>query len=520
MANGATAHLPFSFCHLPFSMHWNPSKNRTRLFAFALLLLPVLLLRPLDAQPIEGQVVDASGPVAFATVRLQGMTECTRADAAGTFSLRRRDDAARVTASKPGYRIGWTPLRREPMQIRLNPLPSEDNLAYVWVDPSRDPRHANNCGNCHRAIEREWAQSAHARSAVNPRVLALFGGAESPLGKDWNLLEQHPLGAGVCASCHAPTMSSPTLAYDLRTVQGVPARGVHCDYCHKIEGAPTDKLGTRFGRDGYELLRPHGNEQVFFGPLPDAVRPGDSFAYAPLYQESRYCASCHEGVIFGAHVYGTYSEWQQSSAAKAGTQCQGCHMTPTGTMTNIAPGHGGIERPSRTLASHGFPGGTLAMLKRCLRLEIRVKIEGSHTHVETTLTAHDVGHRVPTGFIDRNLVLIVEATDAKGEHVDALEGPRLPAFAGANVAGKAGVLFAKTLTDATGRTPLPFWLPHETMTDTRLKPEQPDRRAFMFPAVFKIRVRLIYRRLWPTVAKGITSQDNELLITDKELKTN
>src|SRR5262249_9193495 len=156
----------------------------------------------------------------------------------------------------------------------------------------------------------------------NPRVLALFGGEGSPLGKDWNLLEQHPDGAGVCASCHAPTLRSPQLDFDLRTVTGVAARGVHCDYCHKIHEAPTDKLGTRFGRDGYPLLRPTSDEQIFFGPLPDAVRPGESFVHAPFYKESRYCASCHEGVIFGVHVYGTYSEWLAWSQ-ESGIRSQG-----------------------------------------------------------------------------------------------------------------------------------------------------------------------------------------------------
>ncbi|MBI3411673.1 MAG: hypothetical protein HY040_25365 [Planctomycetes bacterium] len=491
--------------------------RRIHILALTLLLLPLVFVATPKGSVIEGVVVDFQGPVPFATVRSQGQADCTRTDAAGKFNLRRRENATRVTAAKPGYRIGWTPSNRHPIQIRLAPLPSEDNFDYTWIDPVRDSKKPNNCGNCHGAIEREWAGSGHARSAVNPRVLTLFGGTESPLGKDWNLLEQHPLGAGVCASCHAPTMSSPTLDYDLRSVNGVAARGVHCDYCHKIADAPTDKLGTRFGRDGYELLRPHGDEQLFFGPLPDAVRPGDAFVYAPFYKESRYCASCHEGVIFGVHVYGTYTEWLQSPAAKAGTQCQDCHMTPTGAMTNVAPGHGGIERAPKTLASHDFPGGSLAMLKKCLRLEVRIRTEGNRTQVEMTLTADNVGHRVPTGFFDRNLVMVVEATDEAGRTVDAHDGPRLPAFAGANVAGQAGVLYAKTLTDDAGRTPLPFWLPYETMTDTRLHPGQPDRRTFTFPVVTKLRVRLLYRHLWPTVAERIASQDNELVILDQDL---
>ena len=43
-------------------------------------------------------------------------------------------------------------------------------------------------------------------------------------------------------------------------------------------------------------------------------------------------ASGHEGVVFGVHVYSTYSEWLDSPARKQGRHCQDCHMKPTGTM--------------------------------------------------------------------------------------------------------------------------------------------------------------------------------------------
>ena len=111
----------------------------------------------------------------------------------------------------------------------------------------------------------------------------------------------------------------------------------------------------------------------FYGPLEDAVRPGESFGQLPLYRESRYCASCHEGIVFGVHVYGTYSEWLESPARAQGVQCQGCHMAPTGRMTNIAPGHGGIARDPATLASHGFPGNQADMLRRCLAADVKVR---------------------------------------------------------------------------------------------------------------------------------------------------
>src|SRR5436305_1484524 len=89
-------------------------------------------------------------------------------------------------------------------------------------------------------------------------------------------LPRHRCNRG--ATWHAPTLDSPTLDYDVRHAKGVAKSGVHCDYCHKIADAPTDKLGTRFGRDGLMLLRPADGDSLTIGPLDDAVRPGESFA--------------------------------------------------------------------------------------------------------------------------------------------------------------------------------------------------------------------------------------------------
>src|SRR5439155_2150284 len=225
---------------------------------------------------------------------------------------------------------------------------------------------------------------------------------------------------------------------------------------HKVVEARTDKLGLQFGRDGYGLLRPADGHQLFFGPLDDAVREGESFGHLPLYSQSRYCASCHEGVIFGVHVYGTYSEWLDSPARRQGKQCQSCHMTPTGKMTNLAPDRGGVARDPRTLASHQFPGNTLAMLRQCLDVKATATRRGAEVAVTITIQAKDVGHRVPTGFIDRQVMLIVDAMDPAGRSLALQQGAVLPPRAGAEFAGKPGLIYAKQHLGGAAR-PLPFW---------------------------------------------------------------
>ena len=279
---------------------------------------------------------------------------CGRFDAPANLGKGRR-----TTAWRPGYAIGSASAGQQPFSIQLFPLPTEDNDDYAWLEPTPDARQPLNCGNCHGEIYREWSTSGHGRAATNPRFLAQFS----------QLAADRPDDIGVCAKCHAPTMRDPTLDYDLhlgrRRPPGMASIAISAT---KSSEATTAKLGTRFGSDGYGFLRPVGGQQLFFGPLDDAVREGEQFGYLPLYRQSSYCASCHEGVIYGVHVYGTYSEWLASPARRDGKQCQACHMQPTGMLTNIAPGaKEASSRDPSTLASHFLlPGITAEMLRRCL----------------------------------------------------------------------------------------------------------------------------------------------------------
>lgn len=473
---------------------------------------------------VRGEVSDGKAPLPGAKVHYQALpVPAESTDRRGRFTLPDMPGALRVSAWKQGYTIGTAAIGQHPLRLTLNPLPQDDNEDYAWIDPRPDGNHLNNCGNCHGEIYREWSSSGHASAAHNRRLLNLYDGTDwqGRSSATWNLLAEHPLGAGVCAKCHAPTLGDPfqaydVLAYDLLQTSGVARQGVHCDYCHKVADAPTDKLGTRFGVDGLPLLRPADQRQLFFGPLDDAFREGESFSYSPLYKDSRICASCHEGVLFGVHVYGTYSEWLASPARRQGQQCQSCHMTPTGTLTNIAPGKGGIERDPRTLASHRFPGGEADMLRRCLTVSVTLGEDGDTVRANIEVLADNVGHRVPTGFIDRNLLLIVDAFDARNEPMRLISGPQLPPTVGRPYAGRPGWLYAKQLKSPDGKHPIPFWLAHQEPEDTRLLPGRPDRHAFQFAkGSNRLRVRLLYRRFWQEVAENKGWPDDEIVVVDR-----
>jgi Cytochrome c554 and c-prime len=469
-----------------------------------------------EPDSVSGQVCDETGPVANARVRFKAQPLSVVTDASGNFSLPRpRAASDRVVAAKEGYFIAGASADSVPLVLTLQRLPGADFEDYAWVD-SAPGRGSHNCGNCHGDIYREWLDSGHARSVTNRRFRNLYDGSDwqGRPNHGWNLLADNPDGAGVCTSCHAPTVGfSDPAYYDLRQTLGVAARGVHCDYCHKIADVEPGPLGLQHGRFGLKLRRP-ADGQLFYGPLDDVDRGDDAFA--PLYRRSRYCASCHEGVVFGVHVYSTYSEWLDSPARREGKQCQTCHMAPTGTLTNMAPGKGGVQRDPQTLANHRFFAGSQAdMLRQCLRVSVDLVPADGEVRAQVAVHVDGAGHRVPTGFIDRHLVLVVDGLNGETV-VPVIRGSLLPAVAGRELAGRPGKLYARILHDFDGKTPAPFWRADPAVQDTRLVPGRTDRLTFAFPAkTTRVRVRLLYRRFWPEVTEAKGWPDDTIVVLDR-----
>ncbi|MCA9214944.1 MAG: hypothetical protein KDB27_17855 [Planctomycetales bacterium] len=471
---------------------------------------------------VAGRVIVDGKPIANARVRIKGTTTQIQSDADGRFSLQVAEASLplTVTATAEGYFIGSCEYdkRSKSGDIELSRLPEHDNESYEWVNPIPDADSSDRCGNCHPEIFEQWNSGAHAQSLENVHFTDLYAGTnrqtETVRETSWSLVRDRPEGIGVCTSCHAPSAELDQLAIgDIRDVHGVAKQGVHCDFCHKVESVSTENIGITHGRFAMKLLRPeHG--QLFFGPLDDVDRGED--VYAPDFSNSEYCAACHEGTLFGVHVYGTYSEWLESPARQSGKHCQDCHMKPDGAMTNIAPDFGGIERDPATLASHQlFPGGQAEMLSRALNVHVQVGQPNAAVPVTVTLTATNVGHRVPTGFVDRHLILIVEGIDAAGNPLPATEGPTLTGVAG-SLANKNGKLFAKQLFGENGATPVPFWAEVFEQRDTRLYPEKPDESSFRFPPDSdQIRVRVIYRRFWESVEKEKGWADRSIIVYDQ-----
>ena len=312
----------------------------------------------LPTATITGVVIDASGPISGATVRVQASDRQTLTGEDGSFALATiaASKAVTVTAWAKGYYIGWRAVSpgAGPFTITLNAHYLTDNHTYEWF--SQDGVAGSQaCGLCHGAYA-EWQGDAHAQSARNPRFLSMYQGTDvhgnkSPAVAKNNLgvplppdLTKPYFGpgykldfvdrSGSCATCHTPVAGKISNAKNCSwsgchgeaTVQrasqildpnvspvdltGDAAEGISCEFCHKV-GEVFLQRETKLpypdlpGILSLRLFRPTDGHDLFFGPLDDIARsdiehPRD--VYLPLMKESAFCAGCHYGVLGGVVV--------------------------------------------------------------------------------------------------------------------------------------------------------------------------------------------------------------------------
>ena len=130
-------------------------------------------------------------------------------------------------------------------------------------------------------------------------------------------------------------------------------------------------------------------------------------------------------------------EWFSSpySAQPGGLECADCHRPP-------CSGEEGIEKASReTVAT------SIEHLRKAARLTVTAVRDGDVVRAEVVVANVGAGHLLPTGSVDRILVLEVTASDQAGGTLPLRSGPELPRFAGGS-AGTAGRIY---LEDPQGR---------------------------------------------------------------------
>ena len=234
------------------------------------------------------------------------------------------------------------------------------------------------CGTCHVRQFEDWKTALHSR-AMSP---GLFGQLQEMGAEATDDLQ-------ACLQCHAP------LAEQGRRLQQTLAKGA--------QTASTRADGVSHAH-GLTCVGCHvRNRQVFGPPRKDATAPApaqklphDGWQATEAFQDSRFCAACHQFEADGPALNGkllenTYEEWRASRHAREGRSCQSCHMPDRRHLWR------GIHDPE--------------MVKSGLRIEAsRPIVANGHVSASLQITNHGVGHAFPTYVTPRVIVEIGQET--------------------------------------------------------------------------------------------------------------
>ena len=313
-----------------------------------------------------------------------------------------------------------------------------------------------------------WSRTMMANAARDPYYLARLAYE----------IEQQPIATAVledkCTRCHAPAGneqharegSAPTLAGMVAgeaDADVLMRDGATCTVCHQLIeeglGDPASYTGNFTIGDDREIFGPHADP--FAHPMEHHLD------YTPVYSshmaDSAVCASCHTVItqavdLETGEVVGPqfpeqvpYLEWMNSAYAGAdGASCQDCHMpstdedgVPIETVISTRPNNGSLA-VRETFGRHLMVGGNAYMLELmadnedwvkpaagasalreaaavtegflsgAARLELAASVEGDTLAAD--LTVYNLtGHKLPTGYPSRRIVVRLVVEDDAGE---------------------------------------------------------------------------------------------------------
>jgi hypothetical protein len=206
------------------------------------------------------------------------------------------------------------------------------------------------------------------------------------------------------------------------------------------------------------------------------------------------------------------------SDAETGQTCQRCHMPPLGNTHFALPQAGGLDRDPATIFSHRMPGAAdEALLQNAVSMAVDAGFQDERLVVTVTLTNDKTGHHVPTDSPLRQMILLVNATDPKGNSLLQVDGPVVPDWGGVGVpqdepaqriangyfAGVTGTAFAKILMELwTEISPSgAYWNPTRILSDNRIPAMASNTTTYTFeipeglpPSEILVDVKLLYRR--------------------------
>jgi hypothetical protein len=237
------------------------------------------------------------------------------------------------------------------------PIPPQGPVP-AGFSPLEASLHPEACGSCHPAQLADWRTSLHAAS-MGPGVAG-------------QLVEMHatdPAGALACYACHAPLAEQ---APRQRTAQGLAPNPAH-DPALAARGIPCAGCHVR----GHERFGPPRRDGSLASAAPRERLPHRGATRTPAFLRSEFCRDCHQFApgglsLNGTPVQNTYEEWRASRFARAGVQCQDCHMPDRRHLwrgihdrdmvaagvtiaTRVTPDGGAALRVENSGVGHAFP---------------------------------------------------------------------------------------------------------------------------------------------------------------------
>ena len=265
-----------------------------------------------------------------------------------------------------------------------------------------------------------------------------------------------------CTSCHAPMGKYTSMFHGIAhygladlAVDSLGRDGVSCTGCHTI--------GTAAGQ-AFSGVIPYDTSLNIFGPFtlpftgPMQLYEGYTPVYSAHMNESRICSACHTLFTETADTSGnltgqtfpeqaTYHEYLNSRYPADTITCQRCHMPRIDDGIVIANGFS-ILQPRSPFNQHTFAGANSFMLKVIRDNKVSLgsdaedwKFDSSiaATHAMLTDSAlvfnmafdslsadtlflhsdllNKAGHKLPSGYPARRMVVQLVVTDANGDTV-------------------------------------------------------------------------------------------------------
>ncbi len=318
------------------------------------------------------------------------------------------------------------PVQAEPVQAEPVAKPAARQRLRLFA-------RARRCGECHEKMRGEWQGSAHAKSTHSDAYQRALASLPPAVREE-------------CAGCHLPGLPFGQEAGGPQN----PSEGVSCDGCHTVSAVHVDDVRAT------PVYSPESGKR--YGPILGAS--GHYFhdmAYSELHKKSEICAGCHHLMSFTfageartIPVVTDYSGWKRYGRDQS---CQDCHM-PADGKAPVARG----SRARPDVPSHTFPGA-MALGKQ-LRLEVSVDRQGGLVTVEL---AHSAGHLLPSGYVDRRLIVRATFHDQAGA-----------------VVGSQEQAYGVFLEDEKGQ-PAPFFRAVRVKADRRMIPGKTYASSFKIP---------------------------------------